>query len=112
MQTPVIDKRKILVVDPVERQIDINTTDDGTQGEVTLVVEQEDLIVGEPHLVPTEIDQAESSSRWQLRSAAKRQAPTRYDICFNYTIIDDMKADVEDSHDVLIIEDGDPSSFS
>lgn len=49
MQTSVNDKNKILTPDIVEREIDIETIDDGPHEEFIFVVEQEELIIGEPH---------------------------------------------------------------
>lgn len=64
-----------LSLDIVEGEIDIHVIDDEPQGKVSLVVEQEELIVGESHLEPAQIDQEESSSRW---SAVEHQALSSY----------------------------------
>lgn len=59
MQTFITDKDKTLIPDTIEAEIDIDTIDDGSQ-ELPFVVEQEELIVDEPHLEPTQIDQGGS----------------------------------------------------
>lgn len=75
VQTLVIDKHKILTSDIVEGEIDIDTTDDGSQGEVPPIMEQEGLTDDESHLESTQIDQVKSSSKRLLRNAIERQDP-------------------------------------
>lgn len=112
VQTPVTDKSKILILDTVEGKIDIDITDDVSQSSPcdTPFVKQEERIASE--LISSEIDQAKSSSKRQLPSAAERHALTRYDIWFDSSVIDDIESDAKDLNDALITEDEDSSLFS
>lgn len=45
-----------------------------------------------------------------MRIVVERQAPARYDIWFDSSVIDDIETNAEYSGYALIIEDGDPFS--
>ena len=114
-QTPYTDKGKS-PLDVVEGEIDHDSFHDDSQGgapRVELVLElqeqQELVIVGEPHHMPAQIDQPESSTR--RTSSRTRNAPERFGQWVDTTQLGDYDLSPQDDDRALILEEGEPSSY-